>query len=237
MALEAAPAPPRTTVFAGRTRRATQRAREYFTGYAPSSPAIALLKDGELVFMLERWQIEGRSGRHRRQDLAGRFDEHPPAPAGDGRLRNRRRTGRSEKRHQRGHRRGGPTAGSPVSYERGCRASLPSRTATDAGPRPRREPFPAAAPPAATPTTRPPPSPPPPPPRRPPRPGRPAPSRPARHPPRHPPPPPPPPRPSACGAPHPPAPRRPPHHTPAPSPCSPHPQTSDHRHRACAPTG
>jgi putative YphP/YqiW family bacilliredoxin len=76
-ALEAAPRPTRaTTVFAGQDTAATQRAREYFTGYAPSSPAIALLKDGDLVFMLERWQIEGRSAQAIAQDLAGALDEH-----------------------------------------------------------------------------------------------------------------------------------------------------------------
>lgn len=65
-----------TTVFAGQDQAATQRAREYFTGYPPSSPAIALLKDGQLVFMLERWQIEGRSAQEIARDLAGAFDEH-----------------------------------------------------------------------------------------------------------------------------------------------------------------
>ena len=50
-----------TTVFAGQDADATNRARGYFTGYPPSSPQIGLLKDGELVFMLERWQIERRS--------------------------------------------------------------------------------------------------------------------------------------------------------------------------------
>ena len=48
------------TVFAGQDKDATERARSYFTGYAPSSPSIALLKDGQLVWMMERWQIEGR---------------------------------------------------------------------------------------------------------------------------------------------------------------------------------
>jgi putative YphP/YqiW family bacilliredoxin len=46
-----------TTVFAGQDADATARARSYFTGYPPSSPQIGLLKDGQLVFMLERWQI------------------------------------------------------------------------------------------------------------------------------------------------------------------------------------
>lgn len=48
-----------TTVFAGQDLDATERARTYLTGYPPSSPAVALLKEGELVFMLERHQIEG----------------------------------------------------------------------------------------------------------------------------------------------------------------------------------
>lgn len=47
------------TVFAGMERDAANRAREYFTGYAPSSPCIALLRDDEVVFMLERHHIEG----------------------------------------------------------------------------------------------------------------------------------------------------------------------------------
>src|SRR4028118_2132348 len=85
MALDAAPRPTRaTTVFAGQDPAATQRAREYFTGYAPSSPAIALLKDGELVFMLERWQIEGRSAQAIAQDLAGALDEHAGAQPATG---------------------------------------------------------------------------------------------------------------------------------------------------------
>ncbi|GGE37729.1 UPF0403 protein YqiW [Pullulanibacillus camelliae] len=47
------------TVFAGQDKEATSRAREYFTGYAPSSPSFALLKDGEIISMLERSDIEG----------------------------------------------------------------------------------------------------------------------------------------------------------------------------------
>jgi putative YphP/YqiW family bacilliredoxin len=57
---ESSPRPARlTTVFAGQDLEATERARTYLTGYPPSSPAVALLKEGELVFMLERHQIEG----------------------------------------------------------------------------------------------------------------------------------------------------------------------------------
>jgi putative YphP/YqiW family bacilliredoxin len=65
-----------TTVFAGQDAEATERARSYFTGYAPSSPQIALLKDGKVAFMLERWQIEGRSADHIAEDLVEAFDEH-----------------------------------------------------------------------------------------------------------------------------------------------------------------
>lgn len=65
-----------TTVFAGQDADATERARSYFTGYAPSSPQIALLKDGKLVFMIERWQIEGRPADAIAQDLVQAFDEH-----------------------------------------------------------------------------------------------------------------------------------------------------------------
>jgi len=63
-----------TTVFAGQDTEAAAKARAYFTGYAPSSPQIGLLKDGELVFMLERYQIEGRSAEAIAQDLVGAFD-------------------------------------------------------------------------------------------------------------------------------------------------------------------
>jgi putative YphP/YqiW family bacilliredoxin len=63
-----------TTVFAGQDVDATVRARSYFTGYPPSSPQIGLLKDGELVFMLERWQIEGRSADAIANDLVEAFD-------------------------------------------------------------------------------------------------------------------------------------------------------------------
>ncbi|MEX2178867.1 MAG: BrxA/BrxB family bacilliredoxin [Gemmatimonadaceae bacterium] len=65
-----------TTVFAGQDRAATDRARGYFTGYPPSSPSIALLRDGQIVFMLERWQIEGRSAPEIASDLKGALEEH-----------------------------------------------------------------------------------------------------------------------------------------------------------------
>jgi putative YphP/YqiW family bacilliredoxin len=63
-----------TTVFAGQDVDATAKARAYFTGYPPSSPSIGLLKDGEIVFMLERWQIEGRSADAIAADLTDAFD-------------------------------------------------------------------------------------------------------------------------------------------------------------------
>lgn len=65
-----------TTVFAGQDTDATARARSYFTGYAPSSPQIGLFKDGKLVFMLERYQIEGRSAGDIAKDLVGAFDRY-----------------------------------------------------------------------------------------------------------------------------------------------------------------
>jgi putative YphP/YqiW family bacilliredoxin len=75
MALEAdAPRPDHlTTVFAGQDTDAAARARSYFTGYPPSSPSIALLKDGKLVYMMERWQIESRSADAIAADLATAF--------------------------------------------------------------------------------------------------------------------------------------------------------------------
>jgi putative YphP/YqiW family bacilliredoxin len=65
-----------TTVFAGQDLDATERARSYFTGYRPSSPQIALLKDGKVVFMLERNRIEGRTATEIADDLVGAFDEY-----------------------------------------------------------------------------------------------------------------------------------------------------------------
>ena len=64
------------TVFAGADIEATERARSYFTGYGPSSPSIGLLKDGKLVYMLERWQIEGRDATQIAGELTKAFDEY-----------------------------------------------------------------------------------------------------------------------------------------------------------------
>jgi len=64
------------TVFAGADIEATEKARAYFTGYPPSSPSIALLKDGRLVYMMERRQIEGRMPDEIAEELTKAFDEH-----------------------------------------------------------------------------------------------------------------------------------------------------------------
>ena len=81
MALDHAVKPDRlTTVFAGQDAEATQRARSYFTGYPPSSPQIALLKEGKVVFMLERHQIEGRSSDEIARDMIGAFDRYCSQP-------------------------------------------------------------------------------------------------------------------------------------------------------------
>jgi putative YphP/YqiW family bacilliredoxin len=69
------------TVFAGNDRDATQRAREYFVGYRPSSPSIALLKDGQVVKMFERWQIEGRQAHDIAAELTAAFNEFCAKPA------------------------------------------------------------------------------------------------------------------------------------------------------------
>lgn len=77
LALQHARRPPRLfTVFAGQDADATARARAHFTGYAPSSPQIALLKDGGVVFMLERRNIEGRAAGDIAADLTAAFDRH-----------------------------------------------------------------------------------------------------------------------------------------------------------------
>ena len=64
------------TVFAGADMDATARAREAFQPYPPSSPSVALLRDGKLVYMLERRQIETRDARSIADLLRQAFDEH-----------------------------------------------------------------------------------------------------------------------------------------------------------------
>ena len=69
------------TVFAGVDEEATARAREYFTGYRPSSPSVALLDGEEIVFMLERHEIEGRDAETIADDLTEAFERHCGAAA------------------------------------------------------------------------------------------------------------------------------------------------------------
>ena len=64
------------TVFAGADIEATDRAREYFTGYGPSSPSIGLLRDGKLLYMMERSQIESRSAEMIAAELTSAFDRY-----------------------------------------------------------------------------------------------------------------------------------------------------------------
>ena len=65
-----------TTVFAGQDVEATTRAREYFLPYPPSSPSIALLRDGKLVYMMQRHQIESRESDAIASDLREAFQEY-----------------------------------------------------------------------------------------------------------------------------------------------------------------
>ena len=63
------------SVFAGQETEATDRARSYFTGYPPSSPSIAILRDGELVYMMQRRDIESREAPAIAADLKAAFDK------------------------------------------------------------------------------------------------------------------------------------------------------------------
>jgi putative YphP/YqiW family bacilliredoxin len=65
-----------TTVFAGMEMEATEKARDYFVGYPPSSPSVALMKDGEMVYMMERHQIEGHTPHEIATELKAAFDNH-----------------------------------------------------------------------------------------------------------------------------------------------------------------
>jgi putative YphP/YqiW family bacilliredoxin len=65
-----------TTAFAGNDAEATERAREYFVGYAPSSPSMALFRDGQLVHMVERHQIEGQSVESLTKVLTSIYDRY-----------------------------------------------------------------------------------------------------------------------------------------------------------------
>lgn len=69
------------TVFAGADAEATARAREHFAPYPPSSPAVALFRHGELVFILERKDIQGRHPQEIAHDLRGALERYVAAPA------------------------------------------------------------------------------------------------------------------------------------------------------------
>ena len=64
------------TVFAGQDLEATARARQFFSDYQPSSPSMALLRDGEVVHFVHRHQIEGRSPQAIAADLTAAFDRY-----------------------------------------------------------------------------------------------------------------------------------------------------------------
>jgi putative YphP/YqiW family bacilliredoxin len=81
LALQHAVKPERVaTVFAGADIDATERARQHFAGYPPSSPSIAMLHDGKLVYMMERHQIENRSAEAIAAELTAAFDKYCAKP-------------------------------------------------------------------------------------------------------------------------------------------------------------
>ncbi len=69
------------TVFAGQDLEATARAREYFADIPPSSPSIALFKDGEVAYFVPRHRIENRSAQELADDLTGAFERFCATPA------------------------------------------------------------------------------------------------------------------------------------------------------------
>lgn len=82
LALQNAARPDRAySVFAGQEKEATERARSYFTGYPPSSPSVAILQDGKLVYMMPRRDIESREAPAIAADLKAAFDKFCPRPA------------------------------------------------------------------------------------------------------------------------------------------------------------
>ena len=70
------------SVFAGQDGEATERARSYFTGFPPSSPSIALLRDGKLVHMIQRSDIEHRESADIAMELKRLFDKFCASPVG-----------------------------------------------------------------------------------------------------------------------------------------------------------
>ncbi len=71
------------SVFAGQDTDATARARSYFGEYQPSSPSMALLRDGEVVYIMHRHMIEGRSPEEIARDLTAEFEKHCAAQVED----------------------------------------------------------------------------------------------------------------------------------------------------------
>jgi putative YphP/YqiW family bacilliredoxin len=69
------------SVFAGQEKEATDRARSYFTGYPPSSPSIGILRDGQLVYLMPRSDIERREAPAIAADLKAAFDQFCAKPA------------------------------------------------------------------------------------------------------------------------------------------------------------
>ena len=64
------------TVFAGQDRGATERARSYFVGQPPSSPSVGLFKDGKLIWMMHRYEIEGRDAPEISAELVAAFEKY-----------------------------------------------------------------------------------------------------------------------------------------------------------------
>src|SRR4029077_17445546 len=82
LALQNATRPDRAySVFAGQEKEATDRARSYFTGYPPSSPSVAILQDGKLVYLMQRRDIESREAPAIAADLKAAFDKFCARPA------------------------------------------------------------------------------------------------------------------------------------------------------------
>jgi len=82
-ALQNGPRPDKLySVFAGQDTEATARARSYFTGYPPSSPSIAILRDGKLIYMMQRGDIERREAAEIAFELKKAFEKHCATAAG-----------------------------------------------------------------------------------------------------------------------------------------------------------
>ena len=82
MALQSSARPEKMfSVFAGQDREATERARGYFTGYPPSSPSIVLLRDGKLIHMMQRSDIEHREAADIASELKKVFEKFCAKPA------------------------------------------------------------------------------------------------------------------------------------------------------------